>query len=72
MRWAALAAVMLTATLIQVAFGPRFEVFGAFPNLVLLAVMAAAWTAGPRVGMAYACAGGLLLDLASLRLVRVG
>lgn len=65
MRWAALAVVMLAAALIQVALGPRFAVFGAFPNLVLLAVVTVAWTTGPRLGMAYACAGGLLLDLAS-------
>jgi rod shape-determining protein MreD len=65
MRWAALAVLLLAAALIQVALGTRFEVWGAFPNLVLLAVVTAAWTAGPRVGMASACAGGVLLDLAS-------
>jgi rod shape-determining protein MreD len=62
-RWAAVAAVMLAAALLQSTWGPRLEIAGAFPNLVLLVVVAGAWTLGPRSGMACACAGGLLLDL---------
>ena len=62
MRWAAAAAVILAAALLQSAWGPRLEIVGAFPNLVLLVVLAGAWTLGPRAGMAWACAGGLLLD----------
>jgi len=62
-RWAAAAAVILAAALLQSAWGPRLEIVGAFPNLVLLVVLAGAWTLGPRAGMAWACAGGLLLDL---------
>jgi rod shape-determining protein MreD len=62
-RWAAAAAVMIAAALLQSAWGPRLEIVGAFPNLVLLVVVAGAWTLGPRAGMAWACGGGLLLDL---------
>jgi len=62
-RWAAAAALILAAAWLQSAWGPRFEIVGAFPNLVLLVVVAGAWTWGPRAGMAWACAGGLLLDL---------
>lgn len=63
MRRAAGAALMAAAALIQVTWAPRFEVGGAFPNLVLVAVVAVAWTSGPRAGMVWACIGGLLLDL---------
>jgi rod shape-determining protein MreD len=57
------AALMLAAALIQVTCAPRLEVFGAFPNLVLLAVVALAWTRGVRAGLLWACIGGVLLDL---------
>jgi len=62
-RWAAAASVMIAAALLQSAWGPRLEIVGAFPNLVLLVVVAGAWTRGPRAAVAWACAGGLLLDL---------
>jgi rod shape-determining protein MreD len=57
------AALMLAAALIQVTWAPRLEVFGAFPNLVLLAVVALTWTRGVRAGLLWACIGGVLLDL---------
>jgi rod shape-determining protein MreD len=56
---------MIAAALVQVALGAWLDIFGAFPNLVLLVVVGIAWTMGPRAGMAWACAGGLLLDLSS-------
>lgn len=65
MRRAAGMALLAVAALVQVTWAPRFEVLGAFPNLVLLGVVAVAWTVGPRAGMVWACAGGLLLDLMS-------
>lgn len=65
MRRAAGFVLMAAAALIQVTWAPRFEVLGAFPNLVLLAVVATAWTVGPRAAMVWACIGGLLLDLTS-------
>lgn len=63
MRRAVGAALLAAAALIQVTWAPRFEVGGAFPNLVLVAVVAVAWTSGPRVGMVWASIGGILLDL---------
>jgi rod shape-determining protein MreD len=51
--------------MLQVTVSPRFEVLGAHPSLVLVAIVVSAWTLGPRVGMLLACGGGLLLDLAS-------
>jgi rod shape-determining protein MreD len=54
---------MVVAALVQVTWAPHLSVLGAFPNLVLVAVVAITWTFGVRVGMAWACAGGVLLDL---------
>ena len=54
---------MTAAALLQVTWAPRVEVAGAFPNLVLIAVVAIAWCFGARMGMLWACAGGILLDL---------
>lgn len=59
------ALLMLAVVLIQVACAPRLEIAGAFPNLVLLAVIAMTWTSGVRAALVWACAGGLLLDLTS-------
>jgi rod shape-determining protein MreD len=55
----------VVAALLQVTVASRFEVMGAFPNLVLVTVVVVAWTLGPRAGMVLACAGGILLDLMS-------
>jgi rod shape-determining protein MreD len=63
MRRAAGAALMAAAALIQATWAPSFEVGGAFPNLVLVAVVAIAWTSGARPAMVWACIGGVLLDL---------
>ena len=57
--------MMVAAALVQVTWAPHLEIAGAFPNLVLSAVIAIAWTFGVRVGMAWACAGGVLLDFTS-------
>ncbi len=65
MRRVAAAALMAAAALAQVTWAPRFEVGGAFPNLVLLAVVGVTWTLGARAGMVWACVGGGLLDLTS-------
>ena len=37
--------LMLACVLVQVTWASRIEVAGAFPNLVLLAVIALTWTA---------------------------
>lgn len=65
MRKAAGAALLAATALAQVTWAPRFEIGGAFPNLVLLAIVAITWTVGPRAGMVWACVGGVLLDLTS-------
>jgi len=57
------AAVLLSAVLVQVTWAPALTIAGAFPNLVLLTVVGVTWAKGVRVGMAWACAGGVLLDL---------
>src|SRR5207302_10909265 len=62
-RRAAGALLMAGAALAQVTWAPRFEVGGAFPNLVLLGVVGVTWTLGTRSGLVWACVGGLLLDL---------
>ena len=59
------AAILLATVLVQVTWAPRVTVAGAFPNLALIAVIAITWTAGVRLGMAWACVAGLMLDLTS-------
>jgi rod shape-determining protein MreD len=59
------AATLTVLAVMQVTWAPRLEVGAAYPNLVLLAVVAIAWTRGARAGLVCACAGGLLLDLTS-------
>lgn len=63
MKRLGIAALMLATVLIQVTWAPRIAVAGVFPNLALVAVIAATWTAGVRSGMAWACIAGLMLDL---------
>jgi rod shape-determining protein MreD len=57
--------LMLSAVLVQVTWASRIEVAGAFPNVVLVMVIALTWTQGVRTGLVWACVGGLLLDLAA-------
>jgi len=59
------AALVLVAALVQVTWAPRLTVLGAFPNLMLVIVVAIAWTYGQRAALVWACIGGLLLDLTS-------
>lgn len=61
-RVAALGA-MLALALVQVTWAPRLSIAGAFPNLVLVAVVATTWMYGVRPALAWACVGGVLLDL---------
>jgi len=55
--------LMLAAALVQVTWASQLEIAGAFPNLVLIAVIGLTWTQGVRAGLLWACAGGILLDL---------
>jgi rod shape-determining protein MreD len=63
MKAAAGLLLMLAAALVQVTWASQLEIAGAFPNLVLIAVVGLTWTQGVRAGLLWACAGGLLLDL---------
>jgi rod shape-determining protein MreD len=56
---------MLAAVLVQVTWASRIEVAGAFPNLILLAVVGLTWMSGVRIALVWACFGGIMLDLAS-------
>lgn len=55
--------LMLVLTLAQVTWAPHVAIAGAFPNLVLIAVVAITWAYGVRAGLAWSCVGGVLLDL---------
>lgn len=63
MSRAFLLVLVTVAALVQVTWAPRLELDGAFPNLVLAAVVCVTWLRGARAGLVWACAGGLLLDL---------
>ncbi|HEX2680218.1 MAG TPA: rod shape-determining protein MreD [Candidatus Dormibacteraeota bacterium] len=65
MRRAAGVVLMAVAALVQVTWAPRVEVAGAFPNLVLVAVVAITWASGVRAALVWSCVGGTLLDLTS-------
>lgn len=65
MTWVAGGAAMLVTALVQVTWAPKLALGGAFPNLVLVAIVTIAWTRGQRAALVWACAGGLLLDLTS-------
>ena len=65
MRRAAGIVLLMSAALLQVTLAPRLAVGGGFPNLVLLFAVCATWNLGVRSGMAWACAGGIALDLMS-------
>jgi len=55
--------LLLPAALLQVTLAPRLELFGAFPNFVLLVVVGWTLVRGAGVGIRWAIVGGLLLDL---------
>ena len=63
MSRALLMVLVMVAALVQVTWAPRLELYGAFPNLVLATVVCLTWLRGARAGLAWACIGGLLLDL---------
>ncbi|HET7338777.1 MAG TPA: rod shape-determining protein MreD [Candidatus Dormibacteraeota bacterium] len=63
MKRVAALGVMLALVLVQVTWAPHASIGGAFPNLVLVAVVAITWMRGVRAGLAWACIGGVLLDL---------
>ena len=63
MRLVAGMLLMLAGALVQVTWASQLEIAGAFPNVVLIVVIALTWTQGVRAGLLWGCAGGILLDL---------
>jgi rod shape-determining protein MreD len=55
--------LLALAAILQVTFIPQFRVLGGEPNLVLLLVLSYAVRAPINEGIAWAFAGGILLDL---------
>lgn len=65
MRYLAAGLVLLATAILQVTLAPRIEVAGAFPNLVLVAVVGWTLARGAASGIRWGIAGGLFLDLVS-------
>lgn len=63
MKYLLTALVLLPAAMLQVTLAPRLDIAGAFPNFVLLLVVAWTLLRGAGSGIGWAVAGGLLLDL---------
>jgi rod shape-determining protein MreD len=63
LRYLAATLVLLPAAILQVTLAPRLDLFGVFPNLILLAVIGWTLVRGAAAGIRWAVAGGLLLDL---------
>ncbi len=63
MTYLVAALFLVPAAVLQVTLAPRLEVFGAFPNFVLLVVVGWTLVRGAGPGIRWAIAGGLLLDL---------
>lgn len=55
--------LLLGLAVAQVTWAPHLAIAGVFPNLVLVAVVGITWAYGVRAGLAWACVGGVLLDL---------
>jgi rod shape-determining protein MreD len=63
LRYVLAGLLLLPAAVLQVTLAPRLEVFGAFPNFVLLVVVGWTLVRGAGPGIRWAIGGGLLLDL---------
>lgn len=70
-RWVPFAAVAL-AVVIQLAWAPRWGLWGARPDVVTVVAVSLALLDGPQTGAVAGFAGGLVLDLFSLGPVGVG
>ena len=62
-RWLLVAALLVTATIIQLTVLPLLHLPGAVPDLITVTVVALGLAAGPVRGAAAGFAAGLLLDL---------
>lgn len=61
-----LAAILIVAIALQSTLLVRLTFLGVIPQVVLVAVVAVAWSGGERVGVATGFTAGILLDLMSL------
>jgi rod shape-determining protein MreD len=59
----AAALMALAAALVELSIGPHFRVADVHPHLVLVVGVIATRTIGPQVGLAWAFAGGIAIDV---------
>jgi rod shape-determining protein MreD len=62
MRWLRYFLVILTLVVLQTALFPDLRVFGAVPDLLLVAAIAVGYERGPEAGAVFGFVGGLAVD----------
>ena len=62
MRWLRYFLVILSLVVLQTALFPELRVFGAGPDLLLVATIAVAYERGPEAGAVFGFVGGLAID----------
>src|SRR5262245_7285966 len=62
MRWLRYFLVILTLVVLQTALFPELRVFGAVPDLLLVAAVAVGYERGPEAGAVFGFAGGIAID----------
>jgi rod shape-determining protein MreD len=62
MRWLRYFLVILTLVVLQTALFPDLRVFGAVPDLLLVAAIAVGYERGPEAGAVFGFVGGLAID----------
>src|SRR5262249_13180174 len=62
MRWLRYFLVLLTLVVLQTTLFPDLRVFGAVPDLLLVAAIAVGYERGPEAGAVFGFVGGLAVD----------
>ena len=62
MRWLRYFLVIVSLVVLQTALFPELRVFGAGPDLLLVATIAVGYERGPEAGAVFGCVGGLAID----------
>ena len=62
MQWLRYFLVIVSLVVLQTALFPELRVFGAVPDLLLVATIAVAYERGPEAGAVFGFAGGLAID----------
>ena len=62
MRWVRYFLVIISLVVLQTALFPELRVFGAVPDLLLVATIAVAYERGPEAGAVFGFVGGLAID----------